>query len=233
MKKFILFMGYDDLKDFTEDDSAWADFLICKAALILASIVIFAGLFHLATGFKDLETQEQLDCLAQDFKTRVDEAGMRNLQENFPTKFSGYQETSGSQQSFDSQETYYYRFNDKEVFQALPFRQEVRVLVSGEYVCLEAEYCGKSFRAVSPFTFRVLPFSEPELKDKLRTRFGTEGSEASPLTADYNEFLTFVQNLGTQEVILDPEGDISVKKEDIYINSNEGVFTFGCVLVYQ
>jgi len=158
---------------------------------------------------------------------------MRNLQENFPTKFSGYQETPGPQQSFDSQETYYYRFNDKEIFQELPFREDVRILVSGEYVCLEAEYCGKPFRAVSPFTFRVLPFSEPELQEKLRTRFGTDGSEMFPLTVDYKEFLTFMQDLGTQEIILNPEEDISIKKEDIYINSNEGVFTFGSVLVYQ
>jgi hypothetical protein len=215
-------------KDFSENDSAWADLLISKAALILASVILFAALFQLAAGFKDLEAQEQLDFLARDFKTEVDEVEIRSIQEDFPSKFPG-----GSQETFDSQGTYYYRFNEKEVFRALPFREDVKVLVSGEYVCLEAEYNERSFRAVRPFACRVLPFNESVLQEKLRTRFGTDGSEMSPLTADYKEILTFLQNMGTQEIILDPEESISVKKEHIYINDSEGGFAFGCILVYQ
>lgn len=221
------------MKRFTENESAWADFLMCKAALIIASIVIFAGLFHLVADFKDLEAQEQLEYLVQDFRTRVDEVEMRSLEERFSNTVPESQETSGSQGTFDPQRVYYYCFSDKEVFQVLPFKEDVRILVSGEYVCLEAEYHGKPFRAVSPFTFRVLPFSEPELHEKLRARFGTEGSEISPLRVDYTDFLTFVQSMGTQQVILDPEKNISVKNEYIYINDREGVFTFGCTLVYQ
>ncbi|KKG18800.1 hypothetical protein EO98_11410 [Methanosarcina sp. 2.H.T.1A.6] len=216
------------MRDFTGDNSAWADFLISKGALILVSVVLFAALFHLVTDFKDLEAQEQLDSLARDFKTEVDEVELRSLQEDFPSKFPG-----DSQETFDSQGTYYYRFNEKEVFRALPFREDVKVLVSGEYVCLEAEYNERSFRAVRPFACRVLPFNESVLQEKLRTKFGTNGSETSPLTADYKEILTFLQNMGTQEIILDPEESISVKKEHIYINDSDGGFAFGCILVYQ
>ena len=61
------------MRDFARDNSAWADFLISKAALILASIILFAALFDLVAGFKELEAQEQLDSLARDFKTAVDE----------------------------------------------------------------------------------------------------------------------------------------------------------------
>jgi hypothetical protein len=39
--------------------------------------------------------------------------------------------------------------------------------------------------------------------------------------------------MGVQQVVLDPEENISVKNEYIYINDREGVFTFGCTLVYQ
>src|SRR5690606_5612197 len=127
----------------------WADFLISKGALILVSVVLFAALFHLVTDFKDLEAQEQLDSLARDFKTEVDEVELRSLQEDFPSKFPG-----DSQETFDSQGTHYYRFNEKEVFRALPFREDVKVLVSGEYVSLEAEYNERSFRAVRPFACR-------------------------------------------------------------------------------
>ena len=58
------------VRDFNGDNSAWADFLISKAALILASIVLFAAFFHLFAGFKDLEAQEQLDYLALGFQNR-------------------------------------------------------------------------------------------------------------------------------------------------------------------
>ena len=58
------------MRDFTDDNSAWADFLISKAALILASIILFAALFHLVSGFKDFETQKQLDYLALGFQKR-------------------------------------------------------------------------------------------------------------------------------------------------------------------
>lgn len=203
------------MRDFTGDNSAWADFLISKAALVLASIVLFAAVFHLLAGFKDLEAQEQLDYLARDFKTRVDEAGARNFQE-----------------TFNSQETLYC-FSDKEVFRALPFGEDVKIRVSGEYVCLEAESEARGFRAVRPFAFRVLPFNESVLQEKLRTRFGAEGSEVSPLIADYTEIEIFLQALGTEEAILDPEENISLKKELIYVKGKEGVSAFGCILIYQ
>lgn len=222
------------MKDFTGDNSAWADFLISKAALILVSIVLFVALFHLIAEFKDLEAQQQLESLAQDFKTRVDETGTKSLQEEFPNKFSGSsQETFDSHEAPDSQGVYNYRFSDKDVFRALPFREDVKVLVSGEYVCLEAKSDERIYRAVKPFAFRVLPCSEPMIQDKLRMRFGAEGSEKSPLKADYKEVLTYLQDMGTQETILDPEEYISIKKENLYISDREGVFTFGCILVYQ
>lgn len=63
------------MRDFARDDSAWADFLISKAALILASVILFAALLNLVASFRELETQEKLDFLALDFKTAVDEVG--------------------------------------------------------------------------------------------------------------------------------------------------------------
>lgn len=69
-------------KEISADESAWADFLISKAALVLSSIVFFAALFQLAAGFKDLEAQEELDFLARDFKAAVDGAGAESFPED-------------------------------------------------------------------------------------------------------------------------------------------------------
>ena len=97
------------MKDFARDDSAWADFLISKAALVLASIILFAALFHLVAGFEDLEAQEQLDSLARDFKNAVDETGARNFQEASQQEFQGeFQESS-------------YCFEENELFRDSPF----------------------------------------------------------------------------------------------------------------
>jgi len=209
-------------KDFSEDDSAWADFLISKAALILASVILFAALFQLAAGFKDLEAQEQLDFLARDFKTAVDEAGAGSFQEgNQVGNQVGYQEELS------------FRFDENEVFLASPFGENIEVCVSGEYVHLKARYDEKSFSAVRPFTFRVLPFNESVLRGKLNTKFGAEGSEGSPLTADLLEIKAFLQVSGTEEAVLNTDENISINKELIYVKDSEGVSAFGCVLVYQ
>ena len=217
------------MRDFARDDSAWADFLISKAALILASVILFAALFNLVASFKELETREKLDFLALDFKTAVDEVGSGNSQaenqQGFQEKFQ-----SGSQDKFRESS---YCFSEQEIFRDLPFAGDIKVRVSGEYVCLEAESGERSFRAVKPFAFRVLPLNESILHEKLSEEFGAPGNEETPLTTDYSEIRAFLQALGAEEAVLNPDENISLKKEFIYMKDEEEVSAFGCVLVYQ
>lgn len=229
------------MRNFTADDSAWADFLISKVALIFASIVLFAALFHLVAEFKDFETQKQLDSLAWDFKNAVDKVGAANFQEKiskeFPDEsyeksFNGSSEKS-SDKSSDEFKEISYCFNEKEVFQTFPFRKDLKIHVSGEYVSLEAESDGRTFSAVRPFTFRILPFNESVLRDKLHIRFGADGSAESPLADDYAEIEAFIQMLGTEEAVMDPGVNISLKKELIYVKENEEVSAFACILISQ
>lgn len=144
------------MRNFACDDSAWADFLISKAALILASVILFAALFNLVASFKDLETREKLDFLAMDFKTAVDEVGSGN------SESANFQEGADSDFQGESQDEFRessYCFSEQEIFRDLPFAGDIKVRVSGEYVCLEAESGERSFRAVKPFAFRVLPLN--------------------------------------------------------------------------
>lgn len=212
------------MRNFTADNSAWADFLISKAALILASIILFAALFSLVVDFKDFETHKQLDYLAWDFKNAVDKVGAMNFQEVL---------RGSSDESSDEFEEISYCFNEKEVFRALSFGKNIKIYVSGEYVSLEAESDGRSFSAVRPFAFRILPFDESVLQEKLHTKFGTDGSMASPLTEDYAEIKAFIRMLGIKKVVMDPEKNVSLKKKLIYIKDKEGVSAFACVLIYQ
>ncbi|MCQ1535447.1 hypothetical protein FTO70_07050 [Methanosarcina sp. KYL-1] len=195
------------------DESAWADFLLSKAALIVASIVLFAALFHLAAGFGALEARDRLDFLARDFKAAVDGVGTMN----FPAEPS---EAA-------------YSFEENEVFLASPFEKGIEVYVSGEYVRLDGEFDGKDLRAVKPFAFRVLPFNETLLLEKLLSRFGVEGREESPLPANYSEIEAYLSALGMEETVLDTDKTIFIKKEFIYVQEGGKVSAFGCVLVYQ
>lgn len=105
--------------------------------------------------------------------------------------------------------------------------------MSGEYVHLKAESDGRNFNAVRPFTFRVLPFNESELRGKLYARFGADGSKESPLTANFQEVIDFLRASGTKEALLSADENISIKKEFVYIRGSEGVSAFEYVLVYQ
>lgn len=201
------------VKGLLGDELAWADFLISKASLVLASAVLFAAVFQLAVAFKGLEAQEELDFLARDFKAAVDNVGA----DNFPGKT---QEIS-------------YRFDENEVFLASQFGEDIEVYVSGEYVHLKAESGGANFSAVRPFTFRVLPFNEAELRGKLYARFGNDGSEKSPLSVDFQEIIEFLRVSGTEEALLSADENISIKKEFVYIRGSEEVSAFEYVLVYQ
>ena len=175
------------MRKFTADNSAWADFLISKAALILASIILFAALFSLVAGFKDFETQKQLDSLAWDFQNAVDKVGAKNFQEKV-SKWS-------PEESSEEFKEISYCFNEKAGFRTLPFGKDLKIRVSGEYVSLEAESDGRSFSAVRPFAFRILPFNESVLQEKLHTRFGADGSLSSPLTDDYKKIEAFIRML--------------------------------------
>jgi len=223
------------VRNFAQDDSAWADFLISKAALILASVILFAGIFHLAASFKELEIQEQLDFLSRDFKTAVDMIGSSNSgSDNLRPDNSGSDNSDpGNPGSNNLQADGYYCFEDEEIFRNSPFMEDLKIKVSGEYICLETKYRERSFRAVKPFTFRVLPFNESVLHEKLSTKFGAQGGEETPLTADYAEIEAFLQAVGTDEAVLDPNEKISLKKELIYVKDEQGISAFGCVLVYQ
>ncbi|MFY1112378.1 MAG: hypothetical protein AB3K77_11950 [Methanosarcinaceae archaeon] len=201
------------LRKILEDESAWADFLISKAALILASVVLFAALFQLGAGFRDFEAGEELDAVSMDFKAAVDEVG------------------AGSFQGESSEVLYHFEGIGR--FQASPFEREVDAYVSGEYFRLETEIDGKTVRAVKPFTFRVLPLNETTLREKLLDRFGAEGGREDPLPAGYSEIKEYLLAVGTAEKELDIVKDVSIRKEFIYVKEGEVVSGFACILIYQ
>ncbi|WP_054865172.1 hypothetical protein [Methanosarcina barkeri] len=78
-----------------------------------------------------------------------------------------------------------------------------------------------------------MPLNGSTLHEKLSEEFGAPGNEETPITTDYSKIVAFLQILGTEEAVLSPGENISLKKEFIYVKDEEEVSTFGCVLVYQ
>jgi hypothetical protein len=201
----------------------------------------FCCTFQSGCRFKDFETQKQLDSLAWDFQNAVDKVGAMNFQEKVSRwspedssdEFSDESSNESSDESSEEFKEISYCFNEKAGFRNLPLGKDLKIRVSGEYVSLEAESDGRSFSAVRPFAFRILPFNGSVLQEKLHRRFGADGSAASPLTDDYEEIEAFIRMLGTEEAVLDPEVNISLRKELIYIKEDEGVSAFACILIYQ
>ena len=119
------------MRNIAHDDSAWADFLISKAALILASVILFAAIFHLAASFKELEIQEQLDILARDFKTAVDMVGSSNSGSDSlrPDNSGSDNSDPGNSGSNNLQADAYYCFEDEEIFRNSPFMEDIKVKI--------------------------------------------------------------------------------------------------------
>lgn len=208
-------------RNFLKDEAAWADFLISKAALILASFILFAALFQLTADFREVEAQEALEVLARDFKATVDEAGAGNFQEGGE---------SGPKTSF-----YYFdekRLGRERKYTGFLLEEGLEVRVSGEYIRLDSGLDGKTLRAVKPFTFLTLPLDEVKLREKLQARFGAEGTKEGPVLADYAEVGEYLSGLRL-ETVLDPGEAVCIRNEFIYIKENEGVSVLGCTLVYQ
>ncbi len=73
--------------DIVTDEWAWADLLLSKAALIIASIVVLAALYHFYAEMGSVERDMQLDTMAQDLRSAIDAASSK---EQKPYSFDSY-----------------------------------------------------------------------------------------------------------------------------------------------
>ncbi|MCD4820976.1 MAG: hypothetical protein K8R11_02635 [Methanococcoides sp.] len=187
------------------DQNAWIDLTLSKAALMIASILIFSAFYQLSTDFNDLQAQDQLDAEAFGLKNAIDDIGSSSL-DNIRKNAT-------------------YTFNDKNI---------ARAIVTGEYVRLEKNRNGIIFYSVKPLTFKTIPLKEEDLRNILATNFnGNDGNEDHTIDAKTATVLEILSIKGKEELILNTGKRVHIEKTPIYLKNNTEVNKIELVLVYQ
>ena len=201
-------------KSILNDQSGWIDFTLSKIAMIIASVIIISAAFQLAADFKDMGREKELEVIAFDLKSAVDNVGVDTFDAGVVRTYSFDMERFGFDKGF----------------------YDIDAFISGEYVRMTATASdGRSIHAVKPLTFRVLPFNESTLQSKLADRFGHAGTMNDPIASDYTMVVDFLSQASTNEVILNTSIDVYIQKTFTYVIpiTDSGVNKLDYVLVHQ
>ncbi len=215
--KLIIFpcnnLPYSDFQYFMNNDRAWIDLILSKTALIFASIIILAALYHLSADLQQADKQRQLDAIAQDFRSSIDSAGQ-----------SPYGTSSANiNYSFDA-------CGPEGKFTGQP-----DAWVSGEYIGMSYEEDKKTTHAVKPLAYRTLPYNETMIRDELLSRFSASGDLADPIISPFttSNVTDFVTTLGAKEKNLNTSAKVHIVKTLIHVKNGTEVRKLEYVLVYQ
>ncbi|KXS44962.1 MAG: hypothetical protein AWU59_179 [Methanolobus sp. T82-4] len=206
-------LPYNDFQYFRNNDRAWIDLILSKTALIFASIIILAALYHLSADFQQADKQRQLDAIAQDFRSAIDSAGQSphgTSSSNISYSFDAY----GPEGQFTGQPDAW---------------------VSGEYVGMSYGENNRTIYAVKPLTYKTLPYNETIMRNKLLNRFSASGELADPIVSPftYLNVSDFLTTLGTKEKNLNTSAKVHIVKTLIHVQNGTEVRELEYVLVYQ
>lgn len=192
---------------FVHDERAWMDFVLSKTALILASVVVIAALYHFAVSMAELNSQKELDLLSTELVSYIDKVG-----------------------SSPSEKSLVYSFNGEK----LPFfrGQQVQALISGEYLIINAKVDGKQIISAKTPAFRIFPYPPSTLHNELESRYGSNGTIAEPVMTGHSDIIDYL-TLRTKEVSLNTSKQVNIQKTFVYTTDGTKVEKVGYVLVYQ
>ncbi|TGC10573.1 hypothetical protein [Methanolobus halotolerans] len=201
------------LKNFTNDSTAWIDLILSKTALIFASIIILAAVYHLTAEIQQADKQRQLDAMAQDFRSAIDSVGQSHYgmaSANISYFFDTY-DRSG-------------RFTD-----------QLNASVSGEYAGISYEEDDKLIYAVKPLAYKTLPYNESEIRNELLDHFSASGNRTQPIMPPftYSNVTDLLTSLATKEKNLNTSTKVHIVKSLIYVVNNSEVRELEYILVYQ
>ncbi|HML25168.1 MAG TPA: hypothetical protein PKC27_00490 [Methanomethylovorans sp.] len=195
------------MSGFLQDERAWVDFVLSKTALILASVVVIAAIYHFAVSMDEVNHQKELDVLSTELLSYIDKAGSSPDEVNIT-----------------------YTFNKEHLshFQG----QHLETLISGEYVVVYANIDGRSIISAKTPAFRVYPYPPSVLYDDLRSEYGSSGTITEPIRAEHADMIGYLTSR-TDEVSFNASNQVYIQKTFIYFIGNVNVEKIGYVLVYQ
>lgn len=195
------------MSGFLQDERAWVDFVLSKTALILASVVVIAAIYHFAVSMDEVNHQKELDVLSTELLSYIDKAGSSTDEVNIT-----------------------YTFNKEHLshFQG----QHLETLISGEYVVVYANIDGRSIISAKTPAFRVYPYPPSVLYDDLRSEYGSSGTITEPIRAEHADMIGYLTSR-TDEVSFNASNQVYIQKTFIYFIGDVNVEKIGYVLVYQ
>ena len=195
------------MSGFLQDERAWVDFVLSKTALILASVVVIAAIYHFAVSMDEVNHQKELDVLSTELLSHIDKAGSSPDEVNIT-----------------------YTFNKEHLshFQG----QHLETLISGEYVVVYANIDGRSIISAKTPAFRVYPYPPSVLYDDLRSEYGSSGTITEPIRAEHADMIGYLTSR-TDEVSFNASNQVYIQKTFIYFIGDVNVEKIGYVLVYQ
>lgn len=195
------------MSGFLQDERAWVDFVLSKTALILASVVVIAAIYHFAVSMDEVNHQKELDVLSTELLSYIDKAGSSTDEVNIT-----------------------YTFNKEHLshFQG----QHLETLISGEYVVVYANIDGRSIISAKTPAFRVYPYPPSVLYDDLRSEYGSSGTITEPIRAEHADMIGYLISR-TDEVSFNASKQVYIQKTFIYFIGDVNVEKIGYVLVYQ
>ena len=195
------------MSGFLQDERAWVDFVLSKTALILASVVVITAIYHFAVSMEEVSHQRELDVLSTELLSYIDKAGSSPDEVNIT-----------------------YTFNEEHLshFQ----EHSTDILISGEYVVINADVDGRSLISAQTPAFRVYPYPPSVLYDDLRSEYGSSGTITEPIRAEHADMIGYLTSR-TDEVSFNASERVYIRKTFIYFTDDINVEKIGYVLVYQ
>jgi hypothetical protein len=195
------------------DESAWADLLLSKTALILATLIIMIAVYSLAGSSADIVRKDEVEIIATKIASNIDLIGSSR---------SGYSLN-------------YMTFDPESSEMKLNKRSDLNISISSEYIFCTLKENGQDISAARELSYRTLPFSHDKLRDMLSVRFGADGNISQPISSvfPYTDVTGFLDNKGTDELYLNMSQELCIQKTTIFVTNGGEMNGLEYVLVYQ
>jgi hypothetical protein len=195
------------------DDSAWADLLLSKTALILATVTILIAVYSLAGSSSDLVRKDELEIIAVDIASNIDSIG------------AAHSDSSLS----------YLELNPESYEQQLSLKSDLNISISGEYVFCTFKENRQDISAARQLSYRTLTLNPQELRNVLIDTFGADGSISHPINSvfPYTDVTEFLAGRGTDELYVNMSKELHIQRTTIVVTDGTEVNGLEYVLVYQ
>jgi hypothetical protein len=196
----------------TADDSAWADLLLSKTALILATVTILMAIYSLAGSSSDLVRKGEVEIIIADIASNIDSVG------------SSHSDNSNS----------YVKLNpDYEL--KLSSRSDLNISISSEYVFCTLKENGQDISAARQLSYRTLTLNPQDLRNILVCTFGADGNISQPINSffPYTGITELLANRGSDELYLNTSKEVHIQKTMVFVTDGSEVNELEYVLVYQ